>query len=90
MRPLSVFYPLMAVGCRTGVRDQPSSPSQAEASGAERVVQQAVDAWNKHDRFPDQLLTSSRDSLGARWTEMFSKEPKVRVTISPVWCRVSL
>jgi hypothetical protein len=85
---LSVF--IMAVGCR--------GRAESEKTGSERVVQQVVDAWNDHDvdaalalfapdvrvyRFPDKLLTSSRDSLGARWRDLFSKEPNARATVSP-------
>ena len=99
MRNVWIAYVLLATGCKAGTTktlppDQPSSGT----TEAERIVQQVVDAWNKHDvsgalaafapnvqvyRFPEELLTNSRDSLGAHWRELFSKEPNARVTISP-------
>jgi uncharacterized protein (TIGR02246 family) len=71
---------------------------QSAPGEAERVVQQGLDAWNKHDvegalsvfssearmyRFPDQLVPNARDSLRARWRQRFAKDPKVHVTVSP-------
>jgi uncharacterized protein (TIGR02246 family) len=86
---------LLVVGCSAGHKEQLSTPAPG---AAERVVQQGLDAWNKHDvdgalsvfsadakvyRFPDKLVPNSRDSLRARWQQRFAKDPKVHVTVSP-------
>jgi uncharacterized protein (TIGR02246 family) len=88
---------LFTVGCRPGKKDQPAT-SSASASEVEAVVQRGLDAWNKHDiegalsvfspdvkiyHFPDQLVPNSLDSIRARWTQRFAKDPKVHVTVSP-------
>jgi uncharacterized protein (TIGR02246 family) len=89
---------LLVAGCRAGNKEQPSRSSPSAPGEAERVVQQGLDAWNKHDvegalsvfspeakmyRFPDQLVPNSLDSLRARWRQRFAKDPKVHVTVSP-------
>jgi uncharacterized protein (TIGR02246 family) len=89
---------LLVVGCRAGNKEQQSRSSPSAPGEAERVVQQGLDAWNKHDvegalsvfspdaklyRFPDKLVTNPLDSLRARWRQRFAKEPKVQVTVSP-------
>jgi hypothetical protein len=90
---------LLVTGCKGGTtKTLPSDQPSSTTTEAERIVQQVVDAWNKHDvngalaafdpnvqvyRFPEELLTNSRASLGAHWRELFSKEPNARVTISP-------
>jgi hypothetical protein len=93
-----------AAGCRSGEKDRPSNPSTPGPSEAERVVQRGADADNRHDleglvavfapdarvyRFPDQLLTNSRDTVRARFRKMFADEPNGHVVISPriVWGR---
>jgi uncharacterized protein (TIGR02246 family) len=89
---------LLVVGCHGENKEQPSRLSSSASDETERVVQQGLDAWNKHDvegalsvfspeakmyRFPDQLVPNSRDSLRAPWRQRFAKDPKVHVTVSP-------
>jgi uncharacterized protein (TIGR02246 family) len=94
----ALFWCLLLVCCRAGNKEQPSTSSTSTPSEAEQVVQRGLNAWNKHDvegalsvfspdakvyRFPDHLVPNSLDSMRARWTQRFAKDPKVHVTVSP-------
>jgi hypothetical protein len=92
--PLFFVVTIASVACQPAEK----RVSRVPASEAEQVVQQMVEAFNRQDlegfaahyapnvhvyRFPDHLLTDSRDRLRAHYKQMFTDEPNARVTISP-------
>jgi hypothetical protein len=50
MRHVWIAYMLLVTGCKGGTtKTLPSDQPSSTTTEAERIVQQVVDAWNKHD-----------------------------------------
>jgi hypothetical protein len=95
IRPLILVGLLVAPGW--GQEPKTDGPVRPAASGPEKVVQEQVEAYNRHDidaflrtyspeikvyDFPDKESASGLEALRERYGKLFKREPDIRVRIA--------